>query len=110
MSAAPYWTPYRKAAATAIVTWGGFIPIFFWLIMLVGGSVSTGIIPLVVFGLPVIIAGFLWDTIGACPACGKSPFALRDRIGPAAISTGLWWPERQCSKCGYDLTEGTDDV
>ena len=111
MTAAPYWSPYRKAAATAIVFWGGFIPLFFWGIMLVGGTVAAGILPLVVFGLPALLGGVLWDILGACPECSKSPFALDGgHVGPFRLGAALWWPERQCSRCGYDLTEGSGDV
>lgn len=47
-----------------------------------------------------LMAGGMGSLLLACPRCGKSPF-MRGMIS-------MPWPARICSRCGTDLTLGTD--
>jgi hypothetical protein len=54
-----------------------------------------------------VALGWLFDRLGRCPVCGKTPVRGARRDGQAFDwYLGIrfrGWPERQCSKCGTRL-------
>ncbi|PSJ41798.1 hypothetical protein [Allosphingosinicella deserti] len=111
MSDRGFWTTYRRGVAVALVFWlssaGGMIWLFCALTQ--GGSVPLWpVLPL------LIVAGITGAMVSPsdaipngppyCPTCGKSVFHA---FGIESIGLGAapMWPEKDCSQCGYDLTE-----
>jgi hypothetical protein len=113
-----FWSPYRRGIAIAIVTWGPILIAFFWGIAMLGGSARFHLWPLLallgitgIAGIDMSPSGGAGGRFSKCPACGKSVFALFGWATETSVTyLGLWWPERQCSKCGYDLTEMSADA
>jgi hypothetical protein len=116
MPRARFWTPYRKAVVAFVFPYSLSACLFFWLIMLLGGSISFHlwillliVVPLGlfdIFAMPPSSRGGL----GACPRCRKSPLVTYVASGPSGwrwIGSRLW-PEKICSECDYDLTEEAD--
>jgi hypothetical protein len=111
--AAPSLSPYRKAEICAFISAASMLGLFGWVIMLIGGSISFHLWPLLLLGPSLVVAGDLTESgfgafggVGQCPACKKSPFRLYGWTSGNWIATArLWWPEKTCSKCGHDLTE-----
>ena len=107
------WTPYRAGIAVALlgftsgaifligffnVVVNGFRPPFWPLVaLLVVGTITAGLMN--------PYRGIRIDALN-CPGCGKPAFRLSDSDDwETGMRTGLFWPERECSNCGRDLTQ-----
>lgn len=67
-----------------------------------GDAIGNGIaVPLAFISL--FLVGALALLI-RCPSCGK-PVLIRERFGIRFVAA---WPERRCSRCGFDLSDQTD--
>ena len=107
-----FWTPYRRGIVVALLGWAsglGFVAAFF--AMMVDGVA----VPMWLFAVLMVIGAItggimdahMWERgkLANCPACGKSVFLLygwKTRLG--ATGCQLWWPEKDCSECLFDLT------
>ena len=112
---ATFWTPYRRGVAVALGGWvAGLVGIVGLFAMILHRS-ETGLW-IFLATLPVAaIVGPMMDPrpgvkggFASCPSCGKSVFLLYGwTSGSWTFAATLWWPERECSECLYDLTEAT---
>ena len=110
---ATFWTPYRRGVLVALLGWtSGLVAVTALFAMFLYRSEAA----LWVFlaALPVgAVTGAMMDPsysakggFAACPSCGKSVFLLYGwTSGRWTFAASLWWPERECSECLYDLTE-----
>ena len=69
---------------------------------------AIAIIPL--FG--GIAIGYGVGLLSICPSCGKLPFIKHwsDDYFVTSAARRRFWPERTCSRCGYDLTQHSYDA
>lgn len=108
-----FWTPYRRGIVVGLVGWiSGLVAVTALFAMLLYRTE----IALWVFltTLPIgVVTGTMMDPspgvkggFASCPSCGKSVFLLYGwTSGRWTFAATLWWPERECSECLYDLTE-----
>ena len=105
-----FWTPHRKGVVIAVLCLGASLYVVFGLI-----AVLRLALPLWTLLPAVVIATVASDWMepyrgsrtapARCPECSKSVFVLKAGKGLRG-RIGLLWPERECSKCGADLTGG----
>jgi len=107
------WTPYRVGVLVALlgftssaifligffnVVVNGFRPPFWPFVPLLAVGTITACLMNPYKGIRVRAL--------SCPECAKPVFWLSASDNwETGMKTGLFWPERECSNCGRDLTE-----
>ena len=108
----PFWSPYRKGIVLALLAWSTSLA---FIIHLLGTLTRQMEFRSSLFG-PLLFAAWFFGSVfharrwhrfapARCEECSKSVFLLTGGE-TFAWDMQLWWPERECSECGADLTGG----
>jgi hypothetical protein len=108
----PFWTPYRKGVAVALLSFGSTL--FFVVGLLLVLTRQAGL-PVWLLVPALLIAALTSPALDpemrsrggflSCPVCRKPLFQASGRSSFGAYTNRLW-PEKDCSECGADLTGG----
>ena len=115
MTGGGFWTPYRKGAAVALLSFGSTLFAVVGLMLLLTSQAD--------FPFWLLLPAFLVAAVTspaldperrsrggflACPVCRKPVFQASGRYSFGTY-TNRFWPEKDCSECGSDLDARADN-
>ena len=106
-----FWTPYRKGVIIAVLSIVHSILFIGWFFALISDPIGIPLWPLYLLLATGIVLGALIrpdsqsrNHPARCGACRKSVFLLWGGESMLGATMTRWWPEKECSECGADLT------